>query len=164
MAQLTAAEFSEAVAALAEHHGIERLRDRLARLNAFTSRRGLNTAAAIADRLHLLSGGLRRQVPATYAFSSLWTEMVGERLGEEGEKRLESLAEGVNACLNDDDAVIAGKEDTLDQALAAYREALATATGAAVARLDMLLKAVPTVAERLRGAAASPPDASSPNA
>jgi hypothetical protein len=150
MAQLTAAEFTDAVAALAEHHGVERLRDRLARMNAFTSRRGLNTAAAIAERLHLLSGGLRRQVPATYAFSTLWSEMVTERLGEEGEKRLEGLAEQVNACLGEQDAVVPGKEDALDQALAGYRDTLATATGAAVARLDMLLKAVPAVADRLR--------------
>src|SRR5262249_18005685 len=74
--QLTPAEFADAVATLAEHHGVERLRDKLARLGAFTSRRGLNTAAAIAERLHLLTGGLRRQVAATYAFSHLWTEMI----------------------------------------------------------------------------------------
>jgi hypothetical protein len=161
MAQLTAAEFTQAIAALAEYHGVERLRDKLARMNAFTSRRGLNSPAAIADRLHMLSGGLRRQVPATYAFSSLWSEMVSARLGEDGEKQLESLAEGVNACLGEDDAVVAGKEPELDAALAAYRTALAGATGAEVARLDMLLKAVPVVAERLRSepaeAAEAPP-------
>src|SRR5262245_46276107 len=99
MAQLTHAEFTEAVAAPADHLGIERLRDRLARMNAFTSRRGLNTATAIADRLQLLTGGLRRQVPATYAFSQLWNEMVGGRVGEEGEQKLEKLADGVNAFL-----------------------------------------------------------------
>src|SRR3990172_5694371 len=92
MAQLTAAEFGEAVAILAAHHGVERLREHLARMNAFTSRRGLSSASVIAERLHLLTGGLRRPVPATYAFSSLWNEMVGARLGEEGEKRLEALA------------------------------------------------------------------------
>ncbi len=79
MALLTPAEFTEAVSALAAHYGVERLRERLARLNAFTSRRGLNTAPALAERLHLLTGGLRRQVPATYAFSQLWNEMVGAR-------------------------------------------------------------------------------------
>ena len=150
MAQLTAAEFGDAVSALAAHFGIERLRDRLARLNAFTSRRGLATASAIADRLHLLTGGLRRQAPATYAFSALWHEMVMSRLGEDGEKRLETLADQVNACLTPDEAVVPGKEEALDQALAAYAEALSGATGPEVARLDMLLKAVPAVAERLR--------------
>jgi hypothetical protein len=150
MAHLTHAEFTEAVAALAEHFGVERLRERLARMNAFTSRRGLTTAAAIAERLQLLSGGLRRQVPATYAFSALWNELVGGRLGEEGEKKLEALADQVNACLDPEEHVVPGKEDDIDRALAAYREALAGATGETVARLDMLLKAVPAVAERLR--------------
>jgi len=156
MAQLTTAEFGEAVAALTAHFGVEQLRERLARMNAFTSRRGLNTPAAIADRLHLLTGGLRRQVPATYAFSTLWNEMVGARLGEDGEKRLESIADQVNACLDARDGIEPGKEEALDGALAAYRDALAAATGAEVARLDMLLKAVPAVAERLRRAPAAP--------
>ena len=152
MAQLSHEEFVAAVAALAEHHGVERLRERLARMNAFHSRRGLNTAAALAERLELLTGGLRRAVPATYAFSSLWNEMVGARLGEDGEKKLEGLADGVNACLDEREGIVPGKEDALDQALAAYRDALAAGTGTTVAHLDMLLKAVPAVAERLRQA------------
>ena len=150
MALLTHAEFTEAVTVLAGHHGVERLRERLARMNAFTSRRGLNTAVAIADRLQLLTGGLRRQVPATFAFSSLWNEMVGTRVGDEGEQKLEKLADEVNACLDEQEAVEPGKEEDIDKALAAYRDALAQATGEQVARLDMLLKAVPAVAERLR--------------
>jgi hypothetical protein len=150
MAYLTAPELTEAVTALSEHLGLERLRDRLTRLNAFTSRRGLNSAAAIADRLQLLTGGLRRQVPATYAFSSLWNDMVAERLGSDGEKKLEELAARVNACLTEQDGVVPGKEDDLDQALDDYRSALEEHTGADVARLDMLLKAVPAVAARLR--------------
>jgi len=152
MAQLSSGEFSEAVTALATHYGIERLRERLVAMTAFTSRRGLNSASAIADRLHVLTGGLRRQVPATYAFSTLWNEMVGARLGEDGEKRLETLADEVNACLDEGEGIVAGKEADLDRALAAYREALAAATGPEVARLDMLLKAVPAVAERMRQA------------
>ena len=103
MAQITQAEFNQAIEALAEHHGVERLRDHLARMNAFTSRRGLNSAAAIAERLYLLTGGLRRQVPGTYAFSSLWADMVGKRIGEDGEKKLEAIADEVNACLAPDD-------------------------------------------------------------
>ena len=150
MAQLTQAEFNQAIAALAEHHGVERLRDHLARMNAFTSRRGLNSATAIAERLHLLTGGLRRQVPGTYAFSSLWAEMVGKRIGEDGEKRLEAIADEVNACLAPDDSIVAGKEEALDEALARYRQALEELAGAAVARIDMLLKAVPAVADRMR--------------
>ena len=162
MAQLTPDEFADAVATLAEHHGVERLRDKLARLGAFTSRRGLNSAAAIADRLHLLTGGLRRQVVATYAFTQLWNEMVGGGVGEEGEKRLEGLVERVNACLTKEETVVSGKEDELDQALAAYRDALAGTTGPDVARLDMLLKAVPAVAERLRRGLPTTSGASAP--
>ena len=150
MAQLTQAEFTDAITALAEHHGVERLRDHLTRMNAFTSRRGLNSAAAIADRLHLLTGGLRRQVPATYAFSSLWGEMVAARVGEEGEKRLEAIADEVNACLAPDDTIVAGKEAALDQALVRYRHVLEELAGTTVARLDMLLKAVSAVADRVR--------------
>ena len=150
MAQLTSEEFTQAVTALAEHRGVEQLREQLARMNAFTSRRGLTTAGAIADRLHNLTGGLRRPVAATYAFSSLWNEMVHGRLGDDGEKRLEALAAEVNACLAENDDVAPGKEEALDRALAAYREALEAATGPAVARIDMLLKAVPAVAERVR--------------
>ena len=156
MAQLTQAEFNQAVAALAEHHGVERLRDHLARMNAFTSRRGLNSASAIAERLHLLTGGLRRQVPGTYAFSSLWGEMIAKRVGEEGEKRLESLADEVNACLAPDDSIVDGKEDALDQALARYRAVLEELAGVQVARVDMLLKAVPAVAERVRQSPETP--------
>jgi hypothetical protein len=150
MAHLTAAEFADAVAALAGQLGLERLRDRLARLNAFTSRRGLGTATALAERLHLLTGGLRRQAPATYAFSTLWNEMVAARLGEDGEKRLETLADEVNACLTAEEAIAPGQEEALDRALGAYHDALASATGPDVAHLDMLLKAVPSAAERLR--------------
>jgi hypothetical protein len=157
MAHLTPAEFTEAVGALAKHFGVERLRERLARMNAFTSRRGLNTPSAIADRLHLLTGGLRRQVAATYAFSTLWNEMVGAGLGEDGEKRLETLAEAVNGCLDEHDGIAAGKENDLDRALDAYRDTLASATGPDVARLDMLLKAVPAVADRMRQARSAPP-------
>src|SRR5207247_2386751 len=137
-------------------------RERLARLNAFTSRRGRNTVAALAERRHLLTGGLRRQVPATYAFSQLWNEMVGARLGEEGEKRLEGLADQVNACLGERDAIVPGKEEDIDRALAAYRDALAAATGPEVARLDLRLKAVPEVAERLRRGTAPEPDEPAP--
>src|SRR5581483_11581371 len=84
MANLSAAEFGQAIGALADQLGVERLRDRLARMNAFTSRRGLNTAAAIADRLYTLSGGLRRQTVTTFAFTSLWQELVGAKIGEDG--------------------------------------------------------------------------------
>ena len=159
MATLTPDEFTEAVTALADHFGVEQLRNRLARLNAFTSQRGLKGPPAIAERLHRLSGGLRLNVPATYAFTSLWGEMVGAKMGEGGENKLEEAANQVNACLADDNSIVAGKESELDQALAVYREAVSSAVGARVATLDMLLKAVPAVAERLRNAPSPSPPA-----
>src|SRR2546425_10354064 len=123
MAFLTAEEFGAAIGVLAEHHGVERLRERLARMNAFTSRRGLNSAAAIADRLFALSGGLRRQAAATFAFTSLWQELVGARLGEAGEKRLETLADEVHASLAPDETILPGKEADPDRARPRHRAA-----------------------------------------
>ncbi len=152
MAALTEDEFLTTVQLLVDHFGIDRLRDRFARLGAFTSRRGVNTPTQLADRLYRLSGGLRRQAVPTYAFSTLWSEMVKEKVGDECEQRLEGLAERVNACLGPDEHVLDGKGAELDEALAAYRDALAEAAGAALARADMLLKAVPDVAARLRAA------------
>jgi hypothetical protein len=157
MANLTAAEFTEAVTALAGELGLERLRQRLATLNAFQSQRGLTTPAALADRLFRITGGLRLNVPATFAFTQVWTRLVGERIGEEREKTFEELAERVNACLDPQENVVAGKEDALDRALDAYREALIAVAGPEIARLDMLLKAVPAVADRVRAMPAAPP-------
>jgi hypothetical protein len=153
MANLSEAEFTQAVQALVDHYGLERLRDKFANMRAFTNRRGLNTPAALADRLYRLSGGLRRQAVPSFAFTSLWGEMVQAKMGEDGEKQLEELAEKVNACLSGDEHIVEGKEDELDSALAAYRDALASKGGAELARTDMLLKAVPAVADRLRAGA-----------
>ena len=150
MANLTVDEFNRTVQAMVDHYGLQRLRDRFANMGAFANRRGLNTPAALADRLYRLTGGLRRQAVPTFAFTSLWGELLQAKLGEDGEKRLEELADKVNACLTKDEHLIEGKEEDLERALAGYREALAAAAGDDVARADMLLKAVPVVAERLR--------------
>ncbi len=156
MASLTSAEFTECVAALTEHYGVERLRDKLAAIGAFQSRKGLTSASALAERLYRLSGGLRLPVAATYAFSHVWAEMLSSKLGgEETEKALEGLAERVNACLDEKEQVVVGKEADLDTALGAYREAVAKATGPRVAHYDMLLKSVPAVAERVRATSPS---------
>jgi len=152
MAHLTATELGAAVDVMSAHYGLERLRDKLGSLGAFSSRKGLTTSTALADRLYRLSGGLRLQVVATYAFSSLWSQMLSEKLGEDGEQELEKLADGVNACLTPKETIEPGKEAELDRALGAYRDTLGGAVGAEAARLDMLLKAVPAVAERLRTA------------
>lgn len=158
MAQITRPEFDRAVGALVGHFGLDRTRDKLARLGAFRARRGLGSQDALTDRLYRLTGGLRISSPATYAFSALWAELLSERLGEEAAERVDGLADQVNACLGDGDRVIAGKEEELDRALAAYRGALAEKAGDEVADLDMLLKAVPDVAERLRQSSAKEPE------
>jgi len=150
MAQITQDEFKHAVAAIVEHFGVPRTRDKLGTMGAFKSRRGLNSADALTERLFRLSGGLRMQGGATYGFMMLWGEMLHDKLGEEGEKRVEELADRVNACLDEGEHLIPGKEAALDEALAAYRAALADAVGDDAARIDMILKAVPDVAKRLR--------------
>ena len=152
MAQLTQKEFQHAIALLAGEMGLQRLRDRLVRINALVTRRKAASAESLADQLYMLTGGLRRQVPATFGFYALWNETLHAKVGEEGEKHLEQLAEAVNACLGDDDAIRDEKAADLDAALAEYEGALATAAGPELARTDMLLKAVPAVATKLRAA------------
>jgi hypothetical protein len=150
MAQITQDEFKRAVTAIVDHLGLPRTRDKLGTMGAFKSRRGLNSTEALTERLFRLSGGLRMQVGATYGFMMLWGEMLHDKLGEDGEKRVEELADKVNACLDHGEHLIPGKEAELDESLAAYRAALAEGVGDDVAGLDMILKAVPDVAERLR--------------
>jgi hypothetical protein len=150
MALLTHEEFAQAVEVMCGHFGVARLRDKLATLGAFSSRRGLNSPAELAERLFRLSGGLRLQVRATYGFSVLWGEMLSARLGEDGEKKLEEMADRVNACLDGEEKLVPGKESDVDAALADYQRALSDAIGERAAILDMTLKAVPDVAERVR--------------
>lgn len=155
MALLTHSEFVEAVGLLCDHFGLARLRDKLATLRAFSSRRGLNSPADLAERLYRLSGGLRLQVGATYGFSAMWGELLSSRLGEDGEKTLETLADKVNACLDGDEKIVPGREGDLEGALREYLAALSAKAGERVALLDMTLKAVPDVAERVRALASA---------
>jgi len=109
---------------------------------------------------------LRRQVPSALAFQAIWAESVHDKVGEEGEENLEKLGDKVNDCLGDDDQIKSDKEADLGNALKEYEATLAASVGAEKARLDMLMKAVPAVAERLRGAdeLASTADAETPAA
>lgn len=150
MAQITASEFREAVCLLARELGVQRLRDKLVRVGALVTRRGSPEAERLAEQLYMLTGGLRRQTAATLGFFAVWNETLHSKLGQDGEERLEQLAEKVNACLDDNDEVIPDKEAELEPALAAYESALEAAVGRDLAYFDMLLKAVPPVAERLR--------------
>jgi hypothetical protein len=150
MANLTPEEFARTVRCLADDLGLQRLRDKLVRLNALVTRRRIPSADALADQLYTLTGGLRRQVAATIALQSLWSEHLHDKLGEDGEKALEELAEKINACLGERDSINPEKEAELDELLQQYEQRLAEKVGAERARIDMLLKAVPAVAEKLR--------------
>ena len=150
MATLTAEEFAQTVRCLADDLGLQRLRDKLVRMNALVTRRRVASADALADQLYMLTGGLRRQVAATLALQSLWAERMNERLGEDGEKALEELAGKINGCLGERDSVDAAKETELDTLLGEYEHQLAEKVGPERARIDMLLKAVPAVATKLR--------------
>ena len=165
MAQPTAAELREAIALLAERLGYGKLHERLVRLNAFVSRRKPPSPVVLADRIYTLTAGLRRQVPAALAFHTVWSETVTQTVGEEREKTLEGLADRINATLTEDErAVRDGKEDELDAALDEYERILADAVGKRAARLDMVLKAVPPVASRLRERAPDADTAAAPPA
>jgi hypothetical protein len=162
MAVLTQKEFQRAVTLLAEEMGLQRLRDRFVRLNALVTRRKVASPESLADQLYLLSAGLRRQVPATYAFHAVWGESINAKLGEDGEKNLEKMAEAVNACLGQKDEILAEKAAELDAALAEYERALSAVVGTEKARMDMLLKAVPAIADKLRAAPLASPDPAPP--
>lgn len=150
MALLTQNEFHDAIALLAEDMGLQRLRDKVVRLNGFVTRRAVNSADRLAAQLYLLSSGLRKQAPATFAFHGVWGEALNEKVGKEGEEKLEELAKAVNECLSDTDEIIPEKKDELTKALGIYAQELASKTGERFAYLDMLLKAVPGVAQMLR--------------
>lgn len=155
MAHLTQNEFNRAIEILAEDMGLQRLRDRFFKLNGLVTRRKVASATALASQIYMLSSGLRRQAPAALAFQAIWAESIHDKVGEEGEEQLEKLAEKVNECLGDDDAIKEDKHADLGEALQAYESALGTTVGAEKARIDMLMKAVPAVADRLRGTTTS---------
>jgi hypothetical protein len=162
MASPNGQELRDAIGLLAERLGYGKLHDRLVRMNAFVSRRKPPSPDVLADRIYSLSGGLRRQVPATLAFHTVWTETYASAIGEDNEKKLEGVADRINATLTEDErGVRDGREAELEAAIGDYEDILAAAIGAPAARIDMLLKAVPPVAERLRArplpAAATPP-------
>ena len=152
MAVITQKEFQQAITMLADEMGLQRLRDRFVRLNALVTRRKVASPESLADQLYMLSAGLRRQVPATYAFHALWAESLNAKLGEDGEKNLEKMAEAVNACLGDKDEILPDKTAELETALADYERALSAVVGPERARMDMLLKAVPAIGDKLRAA------------
>ena len=160
MAAFSMAEFTRAVDLLSSAIGFEQLKDRLVRLRAFSSKRGLGSVSALAERLYTLSGGLRREGSASYGFQHAWADVFLSRVGEEDEHALGEIADRINACLTERHAVDPEKMATLDRELALYHGLLARSLGDEVAQLDMMMKAVPGVAERIRewpGTAPQPP-------
>jgi ABC-type nickel/cobalt efflux system permease component RcnA len=153
MANLSLDEFERCLGLLAEGGAPERLRDKLARLNAFHSRRGMNTLRALTERLYSLSSGLRRDVPAARAFQALWAEHVGKKLNRKSGEKLDQLADKVNENLESDGSVKTGMDAALASAVDEYEEMLARKVGGETARLDTLQKAVPAVATLLRAKA-----------
>jgi hypothetical protein len=152
MAAPTAQELRDAIGLLAERVGYGKLHDRLVRLNAFVSRKKPPTPDVLADRIYTLSGGLRRQVPATLAFHTVWSETFTNTVGEENDKKLGEIADRINATLTEDERGIRdGREAELDAALGEYETIVAGVMGPQATRLEMLLKAVAPVATRLRG-------------
>lgn len=156
MAVLSFEEFGQSIELLANEIGLQRLSDKFFRYRGLVTRRGFKNSAQLANQVYTLSAGLRRQVPANLAFQAIWAEYLGGKLGEEGAENLEKLADGVNACLDEHERIIPDKQADLDEALKAYEAALASVAGPEMARLDMLMKAVPDIAERLRSAPAAP--------
>jgi len=157
MAHLTHQEFTKVVTILAEDIGLQRLRDRLVRLNALVTRRRAVSAERLAEQLYQLTAGLRRQVPATAALQALWAEQLNAKIDEDSEKAFEEVASKINACLGERDAILEGKEAELDQHLREYEQNLTKLAGPDRARLDMLVKALPRVADRLRSLPPPPP-------
>ncbi|MCS6926667.1 MAG: hypothetical protein NZ578_12275 [Candidatus Binatia bacterium] len=150
MAQLTAQEFADLVTILANHFRLERLHERLLKANAIVSRKRPPTSQALASQLYQLSLGLRRAHPARYAIETLWQEMLSQRIGEERNQTLETLADRVNGCLTNRMEVIPEKCQELLAALGAYYQAIAAYTGDDIAYLEMLLRASTDVARFLR--------------
>jgi hypothetical protein len=158
-------ELERTMTLLATEIGFERLKDRFVRAGAFTSKRGLGSVKALADRVYTLSGGLRREAPASYAFHAVWSEAFQSRLREEDEEALTSAADRINACLVNGKAIDPEKLAALDDALGEYHRTAAKGMGDEVARFDMLMKAVPSVADRIRGwPGGKPPTAASETA
>src|SRR5262245_1319194 len=135
MAAPTAQELRDAVALVAERMGYGKLHDRLVRLNAFVSRKKPPSAEVLADRIYNVSAVRRRQVPATLAFHTVWSETFTSAVGEENEKALGEIADRINATLTEDErGVRDGRETELDAAIGDYERILAGAVGPRAAR------------------------------
>ena len=150
MTQLTQKEFGNLIAVLTNHFGLGKLHDRLIRAHGLVSRKRPASAQALASQLYQLTAGLRREHPARYAVELLWQESLANRVDEEKNKELEAIAGRINACLTEQKEVIVEKQEELLAALQEYYQVQRAAVGDEAAYLEMLMRAVPAVAQRVR--------------
>ncbi len=162
MASLTAEEFDSLIAALAHHFGLEKLHNRLRQSQALVSRRRPASVQALAGQLYQLTAGLRRNHPARQAVELLWQESLADKVSEERSKELEAIAGKINACLKEQREIVEEKREELLAALKEYYQVQREAIGDEAAYLEMLLRAVPPVAQILRENRAKWQELSSP--
>jgi hypothetical protein len=156
VARLTAQEFQELIEELVRLDGLAKLQDKLIRSHALVSRRRLGNVEAVARQLFQLTVGLEREGLATQVLLALWEDLLQRHLDEETGKHLEQLAGEINSCLSHDNQIDHGKREDLRGALAKYQETLAGRVGATAARITMLTRAFPPVAQLVREGLAAP--------
>jgi hypothetical protein len=135
---------------LVEMEGLGKLQEKLRRSRAIVSRRRSGDVEALSRQLYQLTLGLDRDGLVSQVLVALWEERLRQGLDENASKRLEEIGEKINACLAEGRDIDPAKENELRDALAEYRSALAGHVGDATARLTMLLRAFPAVAQLLR--------------
>src|SRR5207248_9637038 len=128
-----AAELQTLIEELARAEGIGKLQEKLLRTRAIVSRRSFGNVQSLARQLYQLTLGLEREGLASQVVVALWEERLREKLGEEAGKRLEEIAEKINACLVAGKDVDPAREGDLRAALAEYRGARAEHVGDAAA-------------------------------
>lgn len=150
MAQLSIEEFQELTDELIARQGFAKLQSQLMRTNVVVSKKLLANPSAVTRTLHRLTAGLAREGMASQVLLALWEEALGGSLDKEMGRELETLAERINACLGGDLGILDGKSEEIRAALREYRDKLAARIGERAARLTMMTRAVPAVAQILR--------------
>lgn len=150
MATLTSQEFDTMMRLLSEHYTLSVLHQRLVQANALVSRKRPPRWQPLANQLYQLSSGLRREHPARYALELLWQDLISSSINDDGQEKIDSLAEGVNACLTEKFQIIPQKNDALMLALGSYHKELAYAHNNEIAYTELLFRASQDVAQFLR--------------
>ena len=150
MAHVTSSEFDIIIRLLTEHYGLPVFHERLLKANALVSRKRPPRWQPLANQLYQLSAGLRRDHPARYAIELLWQDLVSSNTEEDQQEALDTLAEGINACLTEKFEIIPDKQTDLISALGSYYHAIAAVSSEDVAYTEILLRASKDVAQFLR--------------